>query len=54
MRQYHALSIVFSLVSGLAGIIISYYANIPTGPAIVILSGIIYLLTFAIKGRIKG
>lgn len=54
MRQYHALSIAFSLVSGLAGIIISYYANIPTGPAIVILSGIIYLLTFAIKGRIKG
>lgn len=54
MRQYHALSIIFSLVSGLAGIIISYYANIPTGPAIVIISGIIYLLTFAIKGRIKG
>lgn len=54
MRQYHALSIMFSLASGLFGIIISYYANIPTGPAIVILSGVIYLVTFAIKGKIKG
>ena len=54
MRSYHALAIVFSLLTGLLGIVISYYANIPTGPTIVILSGIVYLITFAIKGKIKG
>lgn len=53
-RQYHGLAIAFSIVTGLLGIIISYYANIPTGPTIVILSGIVYLVTFVIKGKIKG
>lgn len=54
VRQYHGYAIIFSIVTGLLGIVISYYANIPTGPAIVILSGIVYLITFAIKGKIKG
>lgn len=49
MRSYHLLSIIFSLFSGIAGLIISYYWNIPTGPMIVIISGIIYFATFAGK-----
>lgn len=54
IQKYHLLAIVFSLIAGLLGIVISYYIKIPTGPSIVILSGIIYLITFAIKGKIKG
>lgn len=53
-RSYHLLAIVFSIITGLLGIILSYYANIPTGPAIVILSGIVYFFTFLAKGKIKG
>ena len=49
MRSYHLLSIIFALFSGIAGLIISYYWNIPTGPMIVIISGIIYFATFAGK-----
>ena len=49
MRSYHLFSIIFALFSGLAGLIISYYTNIPTGPMIVIISGIIYFITFGIK-----
>ena len=49
MRTYHAFSILFALISGLLGLIISYYTNIPTGPMIVIISGIIYFVTFGIK-----
>jgi len=49
MRSYHLLSIAFALFSGIAGLVISYYTNIPTGPMIVIILGIIYFLTFAIK-----
>lgn len=45
MRSYHLLSVIFSLFSGIAGLIISYYFNIPTGPMIVIISGIIYFTT---------
>ena len=49
MRTYHLCAIVFALFSGILGLIISYYTNIPTGPMIVIISGIIYFLTFGIK-----
>lgn len=49
MRSYHAYSIAFALVSGILGLIISYYTNIPTGPMIVILSGIIYFVTFGVR-----
>lgn len=54
MRQYHLFSIIFSIVSGLSGIIISYYCNIPTGPMIVILSGIIYFVTFIVNKNKKN
>ena len=46
MRSYHLFSVIFSLFSGICGLIISYYWNVPTGPMIVIISGIIYFITF--------
>lgn len=49
MRSYHTYSIIFALFSGVAGLIISYYTSIPTGPMIVILSGIIYFITFGVR-----
>lgn len=49
MRTYHLFAIIFALFSGISGLIISYYTNIPTGPMIVIISGIIYFITFGIK-----
>ena len=49
MRGYHLISILFSLFSGIAGLIISYYWNIPTGPMIVLISGAIYFITFGIR-----
>lgn len=53
MRKYHKYSILFALFSGLLGVVLSYYMNIPTGPMIVIISGIIYFITFALKKKIK-
>ena len=53
MRWYHLYAVLFSLFSGIAGLIASYYFNIPTGPMIVIISGAIYFITLAIKGRVK-
>ena len=49
IRTYHLFSILIALFSGITGLIISYYTNIPTGPMIVIISGIIYFITFGIK-----
>lgn len=49
MREYHAFSIIFALFAGISGLIISFYTDVPTGPMIVIISGIIYFITFGIK-----
>ncbi len=54
MRWYHLYAVIFSLFSGIAGLITSYYFNIPTGPMIVIISGVIYFITLVVKGKIKG
>lgn len=53
MRSYHLISVLFSLFSGVVGLILSYYWNIPTGPMIVLISGIIYFITFEIKKLVK-
>ena len=54
MRQYHFFAIIISLLSGLAGLITSYYYDIPTGPMIVIIAGVIYFATFLLKDKVKG
>ena len=53
MRSYHLISVIFSLFSGIAGLILSYYLNIPTGPMIVLISGAIYFITFGLKKLVK-
>ena len=49
MRSYHLYAIIFSLFSGISGLIASYYFNIPTGPMIVIISGAIYFITLLLR-----
>ncbi len=53
MRSYHLTSVIFSLFSGITGLILSYYLNIPTGPMIVLISGGIYFITFGLKKVVK-
>ena len=54
VRQYSGLAVLISLVSGFGGLALSYFGNIGAGPAIVIIAGVFYLITFAIKSKIKG
>lgn len=46
IREYHFFSIVFSLFSGILGLVISYYVNVATGPTIVMIASIIYFITY--------
>ena len=46
MREYHFFSVLFSVFSGILGLIISYYTNVATGPMIVIIAAIIYFATY--------
>ena len=50
IREYHFFSIVFSLFSGILGLVISYYVNVATGPTIVMIASIIFFITY-IWGR---
>lgn len=46
MREYHFFAVLFSVFSGILGLIISFYVNMATGPTIVIISAIIYFATY--------
>ncbi len=53
MREYHLFSIIFSVFSGILGLILSYYHNVSAGPMIVIIAGIIFFCTLFMKDRVK-
>ena len=44
MREYHVFSIIFSVFSGVMGLILSYYTNVATGPMII--ASVIYFVTY--------
>lgn len=48
-----ALASVIGMVAALAGLLISYYANLPSGPAIVISAGLIYGISLLAAGRTR-
>ena len=52
MREYHLFSLIFSLFSGIVGLVVSYYTNVATGPMIVIIASVIYFATY-LYGRRK-
>ncbi len=51
VRQYNILTILISIVSGLIGLILSYYMDTATGATIVIVSAIIYFITLGLRKR---
>jgi zinc/manganese transport system permease protein len=48
-----ALATVIGMAAALAGLLISYYANLPSGPAIVIGAGGIYGMSLLAAGRMR-
>ena len=53
MREYTGYSILFSMLSGITGLILSYYQEISTGPTIVIVSAIIFFVTYIIRNKFE-
>lgn len=49
IKQYSSFSILFSYISAISGLIISYYLKTATGPTIVLVSALIYLFTVMFK-----
>ena len=50
LREYHLFALIFSLLSGILGLLVSYFVGIAAGPSIVIYASVIYFATF-IFGR---
>lgn len=48
-----ALATVIGMAAALAGLLISYYANLPSGPAIVMGAGVIYGMSLLAVGRMR-
>jgi zinc/manganese transport system permease protein len=49
-----ALATAIGMAAALAGLLISYYANLPSGPAIVISAGLIYGISLLAAGRMRS
>lgn len=52
MRQYHIYSVLIALVSGLSGLILSYFWGTATGATIVLITSGFFALTFGLKLRL--
>ena len=45
-RQYHVISTVIAMVCGVAGLIISFYADTASGATMVLLAAVVYFITY--------
>lgn len=52
MRQYHVYSVLIALISGIAGLILSYFWGTATGATIVLITSGFFALTFVMKLRL--
>lgn len=53
MKQYHIYSVSIALISGVSGLIFSYFWGTATGATIVLISSVFFAVTFIVKLRIN-
>ena len=53
MRQYHIFSILFALIAGVSGLIISYFLGASSGAAISLILALIYAVCFMLR-KVRG
>lgn len=53
VRQYHLVSVAAAAVSGLAGLILSYYCNTATGATIVLVSAAWFFATLLLRKKVS-
>jgi zinc/manganese transport system permease protein len=45
------VAILVAFAASLTGLLLSYYANVPTGPAIILLAGVFYLVSVRVGAK---
>ncbi len=53
LRQYHLFSVLFALIAGVAGLVISYYLGSSTGAAICLVLAAIFAVSFCLR-KVRG
>ena len=53
MRQYHLYSVSIAVISGMAGLILSYFWGTASGATIVLIASAFFALTFFLKHRLN-
>jgi len=48
-----ALATGFGLTASIAGLLVSYHANLPSGPAIVLAAGLLFGISLAATGALR-
>ena len=51
IRQYHLYSLVFAIVSGIAGLMLSYYLGSSAGASITLCLAVIFAVSFPLRNR---
>lgn len=51
VKHYHLISVMLALISGILGLIVSYYFNMATGATIVVILAIGFFMTLGLKSR---
>lgn len=49
VREYHLFSVIFSLFSGISGLLVSYYMDVACGPVIVVYASVLFFLSYVVK-----
>lgn len=49
LKQYHGFSVLFALIAGIGGLIVSYYLGCSAGAAISLILAMIFAITFALR-----
>lgn len=52
-RQYSAISVMIAFVSGISGLILSYYWDTASGATIVLIAAVFFLITFLMRRRFE-
>lgn len=53
IRQYHTYAILFALVAGICGLVISYYLGASAGASICLVLAVLFLITFILRKAAK-
>ena len=51
LRQYHLFSMLFALIAGISGLVISYYLGTSAGAAISLVLALIFAVSFCLRGK---